>query len=427
MTSSATKKFGLFSIVLLGINAIIGSGIFLIPNKVAAKVGNASLWVILFDAFLVMTLALCFAEMATRFKRNGGAYLYTKAAFGDFVGFEVGILKWVISLTSWAALSVAFATVLGQVIPSLSSPFMLKTIALSSIAILTLLNLRGVQASEVANNLLTISKLVPLIFLVAIGVFFIKFDYIVPSSPLNVSGGEFASAVIIMFYAFTGFESLSIAAADMENPEKNIPKTIVIVMLFVSVFYLAIQAVVSGVLGPELANSKAPLADALGLAVGNWGKQLILIGSVISIGGINLAISFLTPRLAQSLAEDGNLPKALAKYNSSGVPVYAVLVSAALVIPLALTGSFAKIAAINVVVRFSQYIPTCLAVLVLRKKHGPAPGFQVPFGPVIPLIAIVVSIWLLINSPTDRLIIGAGALVAGAVLYGVLQMRNKTV
>lgn len=422
--SSTNKKFSLFSIVLLGINAIIGSGIFLIPNKVVSMVGGAGIWVILFDTLLVMTLALCFAEMAARFKRNGGAYLYTKAAFGEFVGFEVGILKWVISLTSWAALSVAFATVLGQVIPALGSPVILKVVSVASILFLSFLNLRGVRASEVANNLLTISKLVPLALLVVVGAFFIKVDLMTPTSPMVLSGENFASAVIVMFYAFTGFESLSIAAADMENPEKNIPRTIVIVMVFVSVFYIAIHLVTTGILGEAVAQTKAPLAEAFGAAVGEWGKQLILIGSVISIGGINLAISFFTPRLAESLAEDGNLPRFMAKYGSRGTPYYAIIVSTLLVIPLALTGSFAQIAAINVVVRFSQYIPTCLAVLVLRKKHGPA-SFQIPLGPVIPLLAVAVSVWLLINSPADRLMIGAGALVAGAVLY-IFIAKNKT-
>ena len=133
-------KFGFFSLVLLGINGIIGSGIFLLPNVVAGLVGNASLWVILFCTVVVMILALCFAEMASLFARNGGAYLYAKAAFGGFVGFEVGIMQWAVIITSWAALTVAFAQVLGASVPFLSGPIATKLVICVTLLTLAFIN-----------------------------------------------------------------------------------------------------------------------------------------------------------------------------------------------------------------------------------------------------------------------------------------------
>ncbi len=419
------EKLGIFSIMLLGVNAIIGSGIFLIPNKVAAIVSNASIWVILFDAFLVLCLALCFAEMSARFKKNGGAYLYARAAFGEFLGFEVGLMKWIVSISSWAALSVALATVFGKVFPALDSEVIRPFLAVFFIILLVIVNIKGLNMTKIVNNTLTISKLVPLFIFIVIGIFFLNLENIKIASPFNIEVSKFSSAILLMFYAFTGFESLSIAAGEMENPQKNLPRVITAVIVFVSTFYILIQMVATSALGNELASTSSPLASAFGQMVGSWGEQFILIGSLISIGGINVAVSFFTPRLAQALGEDGYLPEQLGKRNSNGTPVNAILISALLAIPLALSGSFTQIAAINVIVRFGQYIPTCLAVLVMRKKDGPAPGFTIPAGPIIPLIAVAASIWVLFHTPSNKLLIGFGAVLLGSPLYLLVKKQQK--
>ena len=112
------NKLGLLSIILLGVNAIIGSGIFLLPNKAYALVGTKSIFVFIFDALLVITIALCFAEAAGLFSKDGGPYVYTRAAFGDFAGFEVGFIKWIVSMIAWATMANGFATALGQIFPA---------------------------------------------------------------------------------------------------------------------------------------------------------------------------------------------------------------------------------------------------------------------------------------------------------------------
>ena len=157
-----TSKFGFWSIVLLGINAIVGTGIFLLPNKAYALIGPASLGVLLFDAFLAICIALCFAEVAGFFTRNGGPYLYAKHALGDFWGFEVGVLKWIVVLIAWAVMAVGFATALGAAIPALSGDFMKDVIATIIIVLLTIINIIGVNMTKILNNLITVSKLVPL-------------------------------------------------------------------------------------------------------------------------------------------------------------------------------------------------------------------------------------------------------------------------
>lgn len=422
------NKFGFWSIVLLGINAIIGSGIFLLPNKAMNIIGPASMFVILFEALLVISLALCFAEVGGMFKKNGGPYVYAKEAFGDFVGFEVGFMKWAIGIIAWATMAVAFVTALSVVWPQ-AGEGMTKNIIVTTILVgLGIVNILGVNISKALNNIITIGKLVPLIIFITIGIFFIKGGNFTPMFPGgHYEAGSFGKAALLIFYAFTGFESIAVAAEDMENPEKNIPKAIITVMIIVSIFYLLIQAVSIGVLGADLAKSTAPVAEASKMFLGPVGGIMVTVGTLVSIGGINIAASFITPRSGVALAEDGLLPKAIAKQSKFGTPALAIVITVALAVPLALSGSFAKLAMISVVSRFAQYLPTCLAVLKLRKRPDLKSTFTIPLGPVIPVLAIVVSIWMLAQAQKEQIIWGLCGLVVGVPVYFLMKRNNSKV
>lgn len=420
------NKFGFWSIVLLGINAIIGSGIFLLPNKAMKIIGPASMLVILFETVLVVSLALCFAEVGGMFKKNGGPYVYAKEAFGDFVGFEVGFMKWAIGIIAWATMAVAFVTALSVVWPQ-AGEGMTKNIIVTTILVgLGIVNILGVNISRALNNIITVGKLVPLVIFIAIGIFFIKGGNFTPMFPGgHYTAGSFGEAALLIFYAFTGFESIAVAAEDMENPEKNIPKAIITVMIIVSIFYLLIQAVSIGVLGADLAKSTAPVAEASKMFLGPIGGIMVTAGTLISIGGINIAASFITPRSGVALAEDGLLPKAIAKKSKFGTPALAIAITVALAVPLALSGSFAKLAMISVVSRFAQYLPTCLAVLKLRKREDLKSTFTIPFGPVIPVVAIVVSLWMLAQSDLEKIIWGLCGLIVGVPIYFLMKHNNS--
>ncbi|WP_040327891.1 APC family permease [Clostridium ihumii] len=421
------KKIGFWSIVLLGINSIIGSGIFLLPNQAMELIGPASLLVILFDMLLVVSIALCFAEVGGMFNKNGGPYVYAKEAFGDFVGFEVGFMKWAIGIIAWATMAVGFVTALSAIWPAAGEGMTKNIIIVAILGGLGVVNILGVNISKVLNNIITVGKLLPLIIFIAVGIFFIKGSNFTPVFPNGTYvSGSFGATALLIFYAFTGFESIAVAAEDMDNPEKNIPKAIITVMIIVSVVYLLIQTVSIGILGQGLAVTKTPVADASSIFLGSWGGILVSAGTLVSIGGINIASSFITPRTAVALAEDGLLPKCLAKYNKKGTPYISIIVTVALTIPVALSGSFTKLAAISVVSRFAQYVPTCLAVLVLRKKRPDLKSsFKIPLGPVVPILAICVSIWLLFQSSTEKILWGLGGLIIGIPIYLLMIKMNK--
>lgn len=420
------NKLGLWSIILLGVNAIIGSGIFLLPNKAYSLVGTSSIGAFIFDALLVITIALCFAEASGLFKKNGGPYIYAKAAFGDFVGFEVGFIKWIISMIAWATMANGFATALGQIFPACSDRNVQMWIMAILIIGLTVVNLIGVNATKLTNNIATIGKLIPLVLFVAVGLFFLKGGNFVNTYSSQHISSNFGAACLLLFYAFTGFESIAVSAEDMDNPQKNLPKAIILVMTIVSIFYILIQVVAIGVLGPQLAHYTAPIQQAMKQFMGGPGLFLVAAGTLISIGGINIASSFITPRSAVALADDKLLPSFMDKRNKKGVPVYAIIVSGIGTLLVALSGSFQQLAAISVVSRFAQYVPTCLAIIILRKKMKNADRpFKVPFGPIIPIIAVLVSIWLLTKATAEQLIWGFGGLIIAIPFYFLMRHLTK--
>lgn len=428
MKTAATSRFGFGSIVLLGINGVIGSGIFLLPGKAMDLVGPGSLFVYLFMTLVVLAVALCFAECAGRFERSGAAYVYAREAFGGFVGFQVGLLSWAIRIIAWAAMAMGFVTALATLWPpALLEPW--RTMLVLAILLgLGLLNALGVRPTKLVNNVVTVGKLLPLLLFVAIGAWFIEGPRFVPMFPKGFELDAFGTAALVIFYAFTGFESLAVGAEDMENPRRNLPRALLIVMVLCSVIYCLVQAIAVGTLGPALAKSTAPLADAASVFLGPGGKWLVALGTLVSIGGINVAASFGAPRTGVALAEDGLVPRRLAELNRFGTPYLSIAVTVALAIPVALSGSFVQLATISMVSRFAQYLPTCLAVLVLRRRSDLPQGFRIPFGPVVPLLASAVCLWLLGKATKPQLLWGLGALALGVPLFFLMQyLRSRAV
>lgn len=420
------QKFGIASIVLLGINAIIGSGIFLLPGKAYASVGTSSLLVYLFITALALSMALCFAEVGGMFQRNGGAYVYVREAFGEFAGFEVGLMKWIVQIIAWATMAVGFTTALSSVMPSAASGLGKGVIVTVILVGLGIINIIGVNLTKYVNNIASIGKILPLVLFILVGMFFIHPGNFHPVVPAGLSSVTFSGAAILIFYAFTGFESIATAAEDMDNPKKSLPIAIISAMVVVSIIYFLIQTVSIGALGTELAQSANPVADAMSTFLGPVGKTIVILGSLISIGGINVAASFLTPRGAVALAEDHILPNVVTRKTPWGTPYIAIILSVVVALPVALSGSFTQLAAISVISRFTQYIPTCLAVIVFRRKRPDLKTtFRVPFGYAIPILATVVSVWLLFNADVVKLLIGLGALLVGVPLYFINKRYKK--
>lgn len=424
---SDKKLFGYGSIILLGINAIIGSGIFLLPGKAFALEGINSLWIYGIDTVLALILALVFAEAASRFDQSGGPYIYSRAAFGEFVGFEVGFLKWAVGIVAWATIAVGFATALGALWPWAGTPEGKNTVAISLVVLLAVVNLLGVPLTKAFNNVITVGKLLPLVLVAAVGIVAVTGGTWAPTLPAPDFGGSLVPAIILVFYAFTGFESIGVAAGEVKDPKRRIPVAILVGIGTAAVLYLLIQIVSVGVLGSDLAKSATPVADVASKLFGPFGLILVSVGALVSIGGITVAQSFIAPRSGVALSENGVLPEFLSKVNGFGAPAGAIIVTTVFAIPLILTGSFVQLAAISVLTRFAQYIPTSIAVLVLRRTSKNQPAlFTIPLGPLVPLLGALLSAALLVYAGFDKggvekLAWGLGALVVGVPVYFVFR------
>lgn len=191
-------------------------------------------------------------------------------------------------------------------------------------------------------------------------------------------------------------------------------------------FILVLQFVTIGILGPNLANAVAPVQIAMESIIGKLGFYFVAIGTLISIGGINLANAFIIPRTVVALVDNHLLPKFMTKRNRNNAPYWAIIATVLVTLPIALSGSFATLASISVVSRFAQYLPTCLAVIGFRRKMPNAKrSFKLPFGITIPLIAVGVSIWLLTQISLKELIYGFCGLLVAVSIYYLMKYQNK--
>ncbi len=433
-TPSLRRALGKWDLTAIGVNQVIGSAIFLLPADVGARVGTWGPIAFLAVGVLSLLIALCFAETGSRFDRTGGPILPARAAFGRFVGFEVGWMLWFSRVASHASVVNGLTLALAFYWPSLATGMLRVTTITALTILLTWINVRGVKQSSWVVNLLTIGKLAPLAIFVAAGIWFIDPGRFTPLPAVNQE--QLSSALILLIFAYGGYEVTGILAGEAANPRKDVPFAFVATLLIVATVMCLVSAVATGVL-PDVAATRTPIADGAALFLGASGAALISAGSVVSMAGNNMGQILNGSRTVFALAEHGDLPRWFAYVH----PIYrtpsnAILFSAVLALILALTGSFVTLAAVSAIARLVMYLAVCMATLVLRKRDRdiaaqvgahlsdptrvvPPPQFTVPFGPVIPILASVVALGILAGATQAQLIAGAAALAAGAVLYAV--------
>lgn len=427
MNIQEKDKLGLFSIILLGINAIIGSGIFLLPGQVSSLVGSGSLIVYGFVTLMVLSIAWCFAKCAALFNRDGGAYLYAKEAFGDFVGFEIGMMRWAVGIIAWASLAVAFVTALSLVWPKAIQEPTRSILILSLVFGLGAINMLNIRVMTFLNNLITVAKLLPIFFFIGIGIFYIKQSNIIPIEIPEFGTGTFGEAALVIFYAFGGFESLVFAAGEMKNPKKNLPLAVMITIMICALLYFLIQLIAIGSLGAALPTSISPMSDVAEMLLGPSGKLVIAIAMLVSIGGVNIFASFIVPKNGVALAEDGMISSVLARKNRFGSPHFAIVLTVLATSLMAFSGSFTQLVVISAISRFAQHISTCLAFLVLYKHQL---TFKQPLRKLltmfIPLIALSGIFFLIAQTPIYQLVYGFATLILSIPLY-FLWRPNRAV
>jgi amino acid transporter len=419
------RAVGLFSLTAVAVNGMVGSGIFVLPAQVAKLLGAAGLAAYLAAGLANSLIVLCFAEVGALFDRSGGPYLYARAAFGNFVGFEIGWMMLLARFTALAAISNAFASYVAYFWPWAKSDLGRIAVIMGAIAALTVINYRGVRYGTGMVNLLTVSKLAPLLVFVVAGLFFLD-----PHRPPAWSIPQPAAlrqASLLLIFAFGGFEFAVVPGEEVIRPRRNVPIALLTAIAFVAGLYVLIQFVAQSTL-PDLASSATPLAAAGKRFLGPLGGALLTAGAVFSTMGTNSGLMLVTPRILFAMAEAGQLPSIFGRVHSRfRTPAAAIVVTALLGSVCATYSGFASLAAISAIARLLTYMATSAALPVLRRKMPDAQRwFRVPGGPLIPIAAIAISIWLLAGSTGAQIAISAATLAAGALWYGCrrwMQLR----
>ena len=413
------RELGRWDLTAIGINQVIGGAIFLMPAQVAAQVGEWAPLALVIIGLASMCVALCFAEVGSRFEGTGGPYLYTRAAFGRFVAFEVGWMQWFTRATSQASVANGLALAVGFYRPEVLTGFGRAALITTITLMLLWINVRGIRQSAWVVNTLTVGKLLPLFAFIIGGLFFLRPDTLGPLPAVTLE--QAATAALLLIFTFGGFDVIGVPAGEATRPRQHLPFAFVTTILLVTTVYVFAQVVAMTVL-PDVAASRTPLADAAAVMFGAAGALMISVGSALSMTGNNAGGVLTGSRMLFALAENHELPRWFGRIH----PVYrtphnAVVFTSLVALVLMLSGSFVFLAAVSAVARLITYTGACAATLVLRRSRyagvvAPA-TFTVPGGALVPALAIGSSMLILVMANRQQLLAGIAGLAAGGVLF----------
>lgn len=410
------------------INYMVGAGIFVVPAVVAGMVGAAAPIIYVVCAVAMALIVMCFAEAGSRVSLSGGTYAYAEVAFGPYIGFMVAMCLWFgANVLATAAVVNVGVDSLAALAPVFGAPMVRGGVILLTYAALAWINIRGVKIGSGVVQTVTAAKLMPLLILVVVGAFAIK--------PLNLNWPGFpattdiARTSMILIFAFMGVESALTPSGEVKNPARTVPRAIAIALIAITLLYIAIQVVTQGILGPELAtNTKAPLAEAMSRVLGASGRLLILIGAAISTFGFVAGDMLASPRGLFALGRDGLLPSTVGKVHERyRTPHVAIVIHAVAAAGLALTGSFAGLVALSVLSTLIVYLICCLATIQLQRKNIQTDGavpFSVPGGPVIPILATGMIIWLMTASTRQEFMATSLQVLVLTLIFFLMRVRR---
>ncbi|RMC56637.1 APC family permease [Lactobacillus sp. ESL0260] len=413
---NAGDKLGFWSIVLLAINSIIGSGIFLTPGSVVSQAGSKALIVYFIAAIFASVLAISFSAAAKYVTKSGASYAYSKAAFGDNVGFYVGILRYFSASVAWGVMAVGVIKSTISIFGGNPDKFLNVTIGFMILMIVvTVINLFGQKFVKFVMNMATAGKLAALILIIVAGVVLLiktgathslsSVDQITQNGqrivPTLTTTG-LVMAVVSAFYAFTGFESVASGSEDMQEPEKNLPKAIPLAILVIAAIYIGVVAVAM-VLDPKALMTTKQVVAVSAIFKNEVLRDVILVGALISMLGINVASSFNAPRILEAMAREHQLPGTLTERTKNNFPIKTFFISEALAIlvPLAFQYNMTNLITLSAMVRFLGFIIVPLAVICFYYGKNKQPILPAPKNVLtdifVPILSIILVIFLLVK------------------------------
>ncbi|HEX8411572.1 MAG TPA: APC family permease [Thermoanaerobaculia bacterium] len=419
-SNKLVRTVGFWGLVAMCINAVIGSGVFLLPFESYKLLGPFSLWAPLLFAIPVFILALNFAEAASHFSEPGGAYLYAKTALGDFIGFETGWMNWIARVTSLASLSNGFVVALGLLVPALKVGAWRAVVITGMILFLAVIHYLGVKYGAASIYIFTFGKLVPLVGFILLALIVWKSNPL-PGSFDVPAGADWAEVALFMLFAYAGFENLGVPAGEYKNPRRDLPLALLTGIVIIAVIYVLVQLGAMSAL-PDLSQSDTPIASAAAAIIGPVGAIIVTIGALMSMAGTNSGTMLEGSRMLYALSLGRRMGPISYVHPTFRTPAVAIAIHTTVALAMALAGSFRTLALISAGARLVTYLMTCIAVPRLRKLNE---GFRTP-GLIVPILGVVVSLIMVVaiwQEPKRLIALGIG-LVVGAIVYFLTAQRN---
>ena len=418
------RYLGRSRLVAVGINSVIGGGIFILPATVTALVGAAGLPAYLVAGTVVIGVGLTLASLAARHEASGGPYVYVQSVFGRFAGFQVGWLFCLARLTAMATLMNGFARYVGALVPWGTHAVARAALVVICAMAVVGTNVAGIRATSQAANLLAILKVAQLLLLGLSGLFFVRLERFA-LAPFRPS--DFLRAVLLLIFAFTGFEILTVPAEESLRPRRDMPFALIATIASVSVVYLLVHTAALGML-PGLGSETAPLATAAGILAGPAGRYGMTAVAAVSMAGCTLVSLVGASRLLYAMARAAQNPAVLGALSPRRrTPVDASFLLGGVAAALAIAGGYAELAAVSAGSRMLIYLACCLACLVPARRAGPgglASGAEAPRGRTAASLTAVAILILLSGLERREVAAGLMGIAFGMALY--LAARRRT-
>jgi basic amino acid/polyamine antiporter, APA family len=422
-SQTLVRSIGRWSLIALMINSIIGSGIFGLPSVVAEHLGRWSPAAYLIAGAGIAVIAGCLSEVASQFHDTGGPYLYARETQGRFCGIQIAWMTWLSRIAAASGTANLFTTYLGQIVPSATQPLYRAAILTLLVAVLAAVNYIGVKSGARLSDFFTATKVLLLVIFILAGLGWMYIHGAVSQAPLPHAFGatDWLEAVLVLVYAYGGFEAVLLATGEFRDPRRDAPAALLIGLAVVAVIYTLVQVVVGGTLADPAA-SQRPLSESAGHIFGSGAAAAIAVGALVSIYGYLSANMLHTPRLTFALAERGDFPGIFARiHRRYQTPHVSIVLYTVLLLVFTLWGNFRWNITLSAIARLFTYSSVAVALLILRHKNPRADAFRLPAGKALAVVAILFCVVLLVRAPMSNFWVVIATAALAAINWAVVR------
>ena len=389
------RAIGRWGLTWLVVNAIVGSAVFGLPAEYVTLLGKTSVLAVIVGGFSTAIIIACTAEVASKIPEPGGSYIYARTVFGRFAGIQVGWFSWAVRLTATAAGASLFVSYLGGLIPSVEHGWPRAVVLTLLLGGLTAGNYIGVRSGA---NLSSLFAVVKISLLIGLGLYGAAHSggqgVTVAMSDVAAPGvRNWFEALLLLSFMYGGFETALMPLGEVENPRRVVPFALAVGLAICIAIYSLIQIAVLNTPGAQ--SSARPLAVVASGLFGPVGAVITSIGAMVCIYGYLSASVLGSPRLAYALAEKGDFPPFLARLHPRfKTPHLSIVLFGACTWAVAVTGSFRAALALSIGARLVTYGTTCAALMPLRRNQPERRGFTIPFGPLLSVLGVAMTLVL---------------------------------